>query len=220
MDIYRTEYFVDIVMVIDSTNSMGRFIRRLENDASIFYQKYLEWMEQGGTALPQVRIKVVGFCDYKCGCEPVICESTFFSLPVENAAFHEAVSCIEVNAIGDAPKCAYEALALAMQSDWMKYGAKRRQVILLFTDTPVNSFGDSNALVNSIRLRGMWNGLNGLETIEQQAKRMIVFVPNVASWSFIQDWDQVWISYVRPGDGCSEVDVNLIIELISNAIGM
>lgn len=227
-----SDYCVDIAMVIDSTGSMAPIIEEVKSNASDFYQKFLDAMQANGKNASQVRIKVIDYRDYKCDGQYAMNETGFFTLPAENDVFQSAMDAIEAKGGGDEPESAYEALALAMRSDWTTEGNKRRHVILLFTDASACSLGDSsrtssphypaNMPSDLAQLGDMWNGLAGQELAgmpEQTAKRMVVFAPQVESWTNLEGWEQVWTSYSQAGMGCDNVDIDMAIQLLVNSVG-
>ena len=127
-------YCVDIAMLIDATGSMSPIINEVKENAMAFCTRFHEVMEVMGKNVDELRIKVIPFRDYAYDGAQAMEDSGFFSLPEQNDAFRDYVSSITATGGGDEPESALEAMALAMRSDWTTKGAKRRHVILVFTD--------------------------------------------------------------------------------------
>ena len=55
--------------------------------------------------------------------------------------------------------------------------------------------------------------------MDQSAKRLLLFAPDVPYWSTISDnWDNVIHFPSRAGEGLQEVDYSQIVDTISNSI--
>lgn len=223
------EYFVDIVMCIDATGSMGPIIGEVKNNAIEFYQKFVDKMETKGKEISQLRIKVIAFRDFKSDEEPMK-ESEFFNLPEQNDEFKTFVEKIEAKGGGDEPENALEAIALALKSDWTKAGAKRRHVVLVFSDASAHDLGaeggadspryPSDMPKNLGQLRAWWEGNDQTfsSKLENEAKRLIAFVPNASPWSDMENFSLFWPMYSTAGTGLSEETIDTALEILAGSV--
>lgn len=219
-------YCVDIAMLIDATGSMSPIINEVKENAMAFCAKFHEAMEASGKNVDELRIKVIPFRDYAYDGDQAMKESGFFSLPEQNDAFRDYVSTITATGGGDEPESALEAMALAMRSDWTTKGAKRRHVILVFTDASAVPLKESsrtrseyypeNMPADLADLGDMWSGctqeLGGMP--DETSARLVLFAPNVKPWCDMQVWNNVWASFSKAGAGLSEIDTDMAINLL------
>lgn len=219
------DYNVDIVMCIDATGSMSPILSEVKNNAMSFYKKFIEEMEAQDPpkSVQQLRIKVIVFRDYGCDSEPMV-ESKFFTLGEggEDEDFNSFMNDIAAEGGGDGPENALEALALAMKSDWVKTGAVRRHVIMMYTDAPAlklqeraGSTGYPAGMPASIaELREWWEG----QYMENRAKRLLLFAPADTPWSDMIDWQNTFHTPSRAGSGCDDTDLRTCIHLLVKSI--
>nr|WP_295305991.1 vWA domain-containing protein [uncultured Blautia sp.] len=224
-------YCVDIAMLIDATGSMSPIINEVKENAMAFCTRFHEVMEVMGKNVDELRIKVIPFRDYAYDGAQAMEDSGFFSLPEQNDGFRNYVSSITATGGGDEPESALEAMALAMRSDWTTRGAKRRHVILVFTDASAVPLKESNRTksdyypenmpANLAELGDMWSGctqeLGGMP--DEQSARLVLFAPNVKPWCDMQVWNNVWASFSKAGAGLSEVDIDMAIQLLVASVG-
>ncbi len=216
------DYNVDIVMCIDATASMLPIINEVKNNASHLRQQFIDEMNIKGKRVEGLRIKVIVFRDYGCDSEPML-ESKFFKLDEEQAEFNAFVERIIATGGGDGPENSLEALALAIKSDWIKTGAVRRHVILMYTDAPALSLGarkDAAAYPvgempeDLAELRDWWES----QDMEARAKRLILFAPDADPWNTMVDWQSAFHIVSRAGSGCAESDMQTCIRVLVNSI--
>ena len=217
------EYCVDIVMCIDATGSMAPIINEVKDNAMSFYQRFIDSMEENDKDVAELRIKVIVFRDYICDSEPMV-ESSFFTLPEQNAAFRSFVSNIEACGGGDGPENALEAIALALKSDWTTGGSRRRHAILVFSDAPALSLGErsgasaypSGLPENLAQLGAWWEGTDQSlgSTYQPKAGRLVAFVPNAEPWTELQAWNRYWPAFSPAGTGLPDVDIQSAIDLM------
>ena len=224
-------YCVDIAMLIDATGSMSPIINEVKDNAMAFCTRFHEAMEAAGKNVDELRIKVIPFRDYAYDGAQAMEDSGFFSLPEQNDGFRNYVSPITAAGGGDEPESALEAMALAMRSDWTTKGAKRRHVILVFTDASAVPLKESNRTKSEYYpenmpadladLGDMWSGctqeLGGMP--DEQSARLVLFAPNVKPWCDMQVWNNVWASFSKAGAGLSEVDIDMAIQLLVASVG-
>lgn len=215
------DYNVDIVMCIDATGSMDAIIDDVKANALSIYQKFVDEMEAKGKSVQQLRIKVIAFRDYGVDSEPMV-ESKFFVLDEEAEAFRDFVNSIEATGGGDEPENGLEALALAINSDWVKTGAVRRHVILMYTDASALNLGEKSGEpgypadmpADLTELREMWEG----QKMEKRAKRLLVFAPDMEPWSNMLDWSNTFHTASKAGSGCDDTDIATCIHMLVNSI--
>lgn len=215
------DYNVDIVMCIDATGSMSSIINDVKANALSFYRKFVQEMEAKDKSVQQLRIKVIAFRDYGCDTEPMV-ESKFFVLDDESADFHNFVNGIEATGGGDGPENSLEAIALAMKSDWVRSGSKRRHVIIMWTDAPALALGARKSSssypgdmpADLAELHEWWEG----QEMEEKAKRLLIFAPDTEPWSDLVDWKNTFHSASKAGDGCSDTDIATCIHMLVNSI--
>ncbi len=215
------DYNVDIVMCIDATGSMSSIIEEVKNNALTFYQKFVDQMESKDKTVQQLRIKVIAFRDIAVDSESMI-ESDFFVLDEQNAEFQAFVNSIEASGGGDIPENSLEALALAMNSDWVTTGAVRRHVIIMYTDAPALALGlhkdkpgyPADMPADFAELREMWDG----QSMEKRAKRLLIFAPDMEPWSDMVDWSNTFHTASKAGSGCDDTDIQTCIHMLVNSI--
>lgn len=217
------EYNVDIVMCIDATGSMAPIIEEVKENALSFYPKFVEAMDEVNKEVAQLRIKVIAFRDYGCDDEPMA-ESKFFVLPDDNEEFRSYVSNIRAEGGGDGPENALEAIALALKSDWTTGGAKRRHVVLVFSDAPALRLGEragsdkypADMPADLAQLGSWWEGTDQTLGSKYQVKagRLVAFVPNAEPWTELQAWNRYWPAFSPAGTGLSDVDIQAVLDLL------
>ena len=216
------DYNVDIVMCIDATGSMASIIEDVKANALSFYQKFVDEMEAKSKSVQQLRIKVIAFRDFSVDSEPLV-ESKFFVLDDESREFHDFVSNIEASGGGDEPESSLEALAVAMNSDWVTTGSVRRHVIIMYTDASALPLGAGKGSANYpagmpadiAELREWWEG----QKMEKRAKRLLVFAPDMEPWSDIGvDWSNAFHTASKAGAGCDDTDIQTCNHMLVNSI--
>ena len=217
------DYNVDIAMCIDATGSMGSIINDVKKNALSFYQKFVDAMEREDKPVEQLRVKVIAFRDYGRDAEPMK-ESRFFVLSEEGEReeFHKFVEDIQATGGGDIPENSLEALAIAMTSDWVRTGSKRRHVIILWTDAPALDLRARRSCPNYpedmpadfAELHELWEG----QEMELKAKRLLLFAPDAEPWSDMVDWVNAIQQQSKAGQGCSDSDIDACIHLLVNSI--
>lgn len=219
-------YAVDLIMCIDVTGSMSGIIDTVKKNALTFYKQFKAAMTKEGKAVQQLRVKVISFRDYKSDKEPMV-ESKFFNLSDgasdESAAFEAHVNGLEARGGGDGPENALEALALAMNSDWVQTGNIRRHVIQLYTDAAALELGarkdypgyPEDMPADMVELCDMWEG----QMMEKRAKRLQIFAPEDAEpWEEFISWTNTILTPSKAGFGCSDLDMANCIHLLVKSI--
>lgn len=216
------DYSVDIVMCIDATGSMDSIIEEVKSNALSFYQQFVNEMEANLKSVQQLRIKVIAFRDFGVDSEPLV-ESKFFVLDEESEAFFNFVNTIEATGGGDIPENSLEALAVAMNSDWVTTGSVRRHVIMLYTDAPALPIGEKAG--SPAYPAGMPSSFAELhewweddQKMERRAKRLLIFAPDTDPWSAMVDWSNTFHTPSQAGKGCEDTDIANCIHLLVNSI--
>ncbi|MGH9268000.1 MAG: vWA domain-containing protein, partial [Acidimicrobiales bacterium] len=192
-------YSVDLVLCIDATGSMGPIIGRVKDSALNFYEDLQQIMEDKSKVVDSMRIRVIAFRDFYCDGDKSLEASTLFSLPADREAFAAFVSGITADGGGDEPETGLEALAVAMSSPWTTTGAKRRQVIVVWTDASCHPLEKSDGakppnypgqLPKSFdALTDMWEGSGYMDP---NAKRLILYAPDAYAWTdMANNWENV-----------------------------
>lgn len=223
-----SDYYVDIVMCIDGTASMRPIIEEVKSNALTFYRKFIDGMEEANKTVDGVRIKVIVFRDYGCDEKPME-ESEFFNIPDQETEFNAFVQGIEAVGGGDLPENALEAISLAMKSDWVSKGGKRRHVILVFTDAealPLGARADSPNYPAGMpedlaKLGAWWEGTDQtfVSTYDKLGGRLVVFGPNAYPWADLLAWNRYWPAYSPAGTGLKDVEINNVIDILVGSIG-
>ena len=210
-------------MCIDATGSMHGIINEVKANALSLYQQFVEQMEASDKNVQQLRIKVIVFRDFGVDSEPFV-ESKFFVLNEDGGAeeFHDFVDKIEASGGGDLPESSLEALAVAMNSEWVTTGSIRRHVIIMYTDATALPLGTHSSAAgypagmpaDFAELHEWWEG----QRMEKRAKRLLVFAPDMEPWSNMVDWTNTFHTASKAGQGCSDTDMDVCIKLLVNSI--
>lgn len=226
LDPVSFDYNIDIVMCIDSTGSMDPILDNVKRTARSFESLFKDAMRTEGKMVSQLRVKVISFKDYIIDAVPMR-QSPFFTLPEEQNAFKAFLDSIEASGGGDEPENALEAIAMALESDWVSTGTKRRHVILLFTDAsalplrersgcrdyPPNMPKDLGELGN------WWEGVSQFHrsSYEANAGRMVVFAPRKEPWTQMRSWSRFWCSY-NEKTGLEGTEMRDVISLLVGSV--
>lgn len=232
------DYKVDIVMCIDITGSMQDCIDIVKNRALQFWPDLKEALAAASKNVSDVRVKVIGFRDFEADGDGALEISRYFNLSDQGSSdpedYKAFVNGLVADGGGDEPENSLEALALAIQSDWVQTGDKRRHVIVMFTDASAHKLEDANRsnpnypenMPESFEdLTDVWmtpssGQQGGTKTkLKQPAKRLIVFGPEVYPWPEIyESWDQVVYNPSKAGTGLDDVSYEDIINAIVGSV--
>jgi hypothetical protein len=218
-------YAVDIVFCIDVTGSMAPILDRVKDNALRFYDDVQKNLTDKGKNVDELRVRVIAFRDFKADGAAALHESPFYPLPEEQASFAGFVRGLVPEGGGDAPESGLEAVALAVNSPWTTGGDRRRQVIVVWTDSPAQPL-DPSALPAPYagRIPGDFSALTDLWENEQgvmgaSSKRLILFAPDGPGWTDISGvWENVVHHPSKAGEGLSEVDYGTIVDSIANSV--
>lgn len=221
-----TSYSVDIVLCIDQTGSMHSIIDRVKTSALSFSDDLRHALDAKDKHIDSLRVRVIGFRDYKYNDHSPVDVSDFFDLPDENSKFSAFVSGLAAVGGGDEPESGLEALALAIDSEWSSTANKCRQLIVIWTDASAdplekNSLDPPPGYPTSLpkdldELTDWWEGQSHMN---HSAKRLIIYAPDAAGWSEIgASWDKTVHFPSAAGDGLSEYEYSEILESIANSV--
>lgn len=234
---YMIDTNVDIVFVIDATESMQPLIDKVKDLTLSFREELEKGLEKNKRRINSLRIKVIVFRDYYVDDRYAMEESNFFVLPEQNNDFHNYVSKIRAGGGGDEPESGLEALALALRSDFVQEGEKKRHIIVLFTDASAHEFEQQQDGIPSCYPNNMYRNLGELYSawgtgqdalgapseylaqMSKEAKRLVLFAPDIYPWKDIEmDLENVIRKDLNKGDGGQDLDLDDVIALISNSI--
>ena len=217
-------YFVDIVLVIDSTGSMRPVINRVKQQALEFHANILARMEQKNKSIDRLRMRVVSYRDFWADNEPIREMPEFVDMESEADKFETFVNALWADGGGDEPESGLEALALAIQSPWYKNSrSKKRNIVVVWTDatahplekakkTPPKNYPE-HMPANLDELTDAWDEL------PVASRRLLLYAPDQAPWNEIgHNWDQTIYFPSIAGEGLAEHDMDTILEAIANSI--
>lgn len=226
---YRNlRYALDIVLCIDVTASMLPILDTVKANALNFHKQLEDIMAEKGKAVSQVRLKAIAFRDFADNPDDAFAETEFLRFPHGARVFEEFILSLSARGGGDAPESGLEALALAIQAPWERGLDRRRHVILMFTDASAHPLGaviDSGAYPRSIarsedELFEQWGYQSSQSAVmENSAKRLILFAPDLEPWQEIAaSWNNTIFYPSEAGNGLDEWEMGEIIQTIANSI--
>jgi hypothetical protein len=226
MEKYRLTYNVDMVFCIDATGSMRHVIDLVKQNALSLYEDITAVMEKKHKVISQMRVRVIAFRDYVADGEDAMLSSDFFVLPAQAGAFYECVNGIAAQGGGDIPEDGLEALAYAIRSDWSRDGVKKRHIIVMWSDAPTHELGHGRiapwypeGMARDFDELSLWwedEQLGG--SMDENAKRLLIFAPDALQWSRIsREWAQV-IHVQTVSEGLLEVEYQQVLDAVCNTI--
>lgn len=222
----KTMYDVDLVLCIDGTGSMGPIIEMTKKNALNLPEDIMRKAEDLEMKISSLRMRIIVFRDYLSDGEYAMQTTDFFKLPAEKEEMHRVVSGVIASGGGDEPEDALEAIAYAMNSDWQPScpGAKRRQLIAVWTDASAHELGygksspyyDHSLPKDFDELTDWWGDDESEKScMHYRSKRMALFAPNVRPWTLLRNnWDNVFHYPSVAGQGMSESSYEEIINLL------
>jgi hypothetical protein len=216
---------VDIVMCIDCTGSMASTLDQVKANALKFYPDFLAELSKIGREVDQVRVKVIAFRDFFSDGDLALLESDFIPLNTNGSEFEDFVKNLSPKGGGDEPESSLEALALAMKSKWNKEGEKRREVIIMYTDSsaiplekdPKPAGYPSDLPKNLDEITDLWEGQTSPMT--DSAKRLLIYAPNAYPWAEIGSaWTNTIHHGSKAGGGLAEHDYSTIMYSLAKTI--
>ena len=219
---------IDLVICMDSTESMSPYLVDIKNHVNSFYQIIEDEFKDLDKEFGQFRIKIIAFRDYRVDDEPMK-ESDFFVIPEQKPELQSFLDSIYAKGGMESitgksePSNALEALALALKSDWTTRGARRRHLIVVFTDASASELGvglDSpqypDGMPSSLaELGAWWEGTDPSlsSTYERKSGRMVAFAPHAEPWIGMQSWNLYWPVFSEKCE-VTEFDMECVMNLI------
>lgn len=228
---------VDIVFVIDATESMQPLLDKVKNLTLTFRDELEKGLSKNKRKINKLRTKVIVYRDFYVDGQYAMEESPFYQLPEQTSAFHQFVSQIRAGGGGDEPENGLEALAVALRSNFVTDGTKKRHIIVLFTDAsahplelqqegvpgnyPPNMFKDLGEVYqfwgNGQDMLGSSFGSSA--QMIKDAKRLVLFAPNMYPWNDMEmDLENVIRKDMDKGNGGRDLDLDDVIALVANSI--
>lgn len=223
----RMTYEVDLVFCIDSTMSMDPILDTVKKNALNFYQDFHNVMSEKDKKVSQLRIRVVAFRDYYYDHERAMMVTNFFKLPSMSEDFEACVKSIIPDGGGDDPEDGLEALAYAMKSDWGMGSAKKRHVIVVWSDEGTHELGFGKKVSNYPKgmpkdfneLTEWWGSKGNPGLMDENAKRLLIFAPDKDGWRMIREnWNNVIHVETEAGTGLQDCEYSEILDVICNSI--
>ena len=224
-------YTIDMVFCIDATGSMEDFagsqmkiINMVKQNAINFYSDFNNIMDKKDRKVSQLRARIIAFRDYVADGEHAMMVTDFFQLPQQAAEFEACINRIHADGGGDIPEDGLEALAYAIKSKWTNEGAKKRQVIVVWTDADTHPMGFGSK--SRFYPEGMPSDLGELSEwwddpslMKQNEKRLVIFAPDEGNWKYISDnWNLTYHFPSVAGNGLAEKNYSEILNLIANSV--
>ncbi len=218
-------YAVDLALCIDATGSMSPVIDLVKGNALRFHGDVMRAMAAKQKRIDRLRARVIVFRDLHEDGDDALLASAFYELPAQQAAFAAFLAPLRAHGGGDEPESGLEALAIAMRSDWVRAGDRRRHVAVMWTDASAHRLEDARrrdtpgyppGLPRSFaELAALWEG----RAMDRASKRLLIYAPDVAPWTDIQGgWENVVHIVSRAGQGLGELDYADVLEVIANSI--
>lgn len=224
---FKLNYNVDMTLCIDVTGSMDNIINIVQRNALNLYKDVRDCMEQKGKHVDTLRVRIIAFRDYLADEEEAMLVTNFFNLPEDAENLKKCVSSLVAKGGGDDPEDGFEALAYAIKSKWNQEGSKKRHVIVLWTDDDAHPLGfgaraksyPKGMARDLAELTAWWGDSYNPGYMDQEAKRLVLFAPDVDGWRLISNnWDKVLHYPSDAGDGLKDMEYNQIISVISQTI--
>lgn len=211
LELVNIDCDVDVVMCIDNTGSMKDLLDMVKKNALNFHSDLQTYAAKKRRNIKKTRLKVIAFGDLA---QTPINESSMFVIPEEMDKYQSFINGISCGGGGDEPENGLEALAMAINTDWVISDYRCRHVILLYTDASAHtlenslthtSFYPPNMPGSLTELTDLWNRM------DNQARRLVLFAPSVYPWNDITlSWSDVShktenLDVVLSGDGYEEI---------------
>ena len=222
------DYTVDMVFCIDATGSMEdvsgsqiKIINMVKQNALNFYSDLNNAMAAKRKTVRQLRVRVIAFRDYLADAENAMLVTDFFMLPQQAKEFEACINSINADGGGDIPEDGLEALAYAIKSKWTNETAKKRHVIVVWTDACTHALGHGKG--SKYYPNGMPKNMSELndwwEEMNENSKRLIMFAPDESHWDYIsRNWDNVVHYPSVAGNGLAETSYGEILNAIANSV--
>lgn len=222
-------YAVDLALCIDCTGSMRQTLTSVKDAAKDFHNLLLDKMHEKGKVVTALRVRIVAFRDLFAD-DPAFEVSQFFNLPAETPEFEAFLAPLKAKGGGgDGPESAFEALSIAICSDWSRNADRLRHVVVMWTDAaphPLERGAEqmaqsefSEVLARDINtMTDWWESPQSIK-IQHSARRLVLFAPNKGPWSdVIDEWSSVVHFPSEAGRGLRDFELEQIIDALASSI--
>ena len=236
---------VDIVFVIDATRSMEPMIEKVKDATLTFHEDLYTALKECKRVINNLRVKVIWFRDFYFDGQYAYGESRFYELPAEKQDFHDFVAGIEAKGGYDDPESSLEALTMAMRSDFVTEGERKRHIIILFTDEEAHRFEDYEKLTNEAAKFGIkpemypenmfrdigefynaWSGNRSYQEalgagtggtkLDLYGRRLVLCAPDGYPWTDMEiDLENVLRITVEKGGSGEDLDMSEVYPMIA-----
>lgn len=209
--ILKEKFQADVIMCIDCTQSMDNIINTIKMNAINFYPDLKKRCVSHGKEILSMRIKVIAFRDF--GDLKPFETSIFFDMPEQESQFRSYVTNLHPYGGGDDPERGYDALGMAIESEW-NMTENAHQVIILWTDNASHPLQPTSKYKSVEEMSTAWKSKMG-----KNGKRLIIFAPNHPTWTFLeQNWDKTIRHDVNFGKGLTDIDYEEMLKTLSESI--
>ena len=214
-------YPVDLVFVVDGTESMSSCLETVKFNVLRLGDDLRERMSKDGKLLDSLRVRLIVFRDLYDDISTAFEVTPFFDLPAQKQEFERAVSAIQAFGGADPSESGLEALFLAIRSAWRNEprNFKRRQVIVLFSDNDAHEIGGAEIPLKFAQhphpksftdLKFLWERHDNQGSMNKHGKRLIMFAPDKVSISLPDvvktgndSWrDTIWLAIFQQWENC------------------
>ena len=221
------KYNVDLVFCIDTTGSMHGILDTVKKNALKFYPDLQNALEEKNKNVENLRIKVISYRDFYADGEGALDQVDFIDIKSNADKFNSFIHTLSPEGGGDEPENGLEALALAINSDWVKDGDRQRHIIIVWSDASTHPLEKNSGSKPSNYPIGMPKDFNELSDwwdgqeymTNSSAKRLILFAPDSNAWTDIAThWENTIHHPSKAGDGLADLDYKTILSAIVNSI--
>jgi len=222
-------YAVDLALCIDCTGSMRQTLASVKDAAREFHTLLTDKMTEKGKVVTALRVRVIAFRDLFAD-DPAFEVSEFFSLPAETSEFEKFLAPLKAKGGGgDGPESAFEALSIAICSDWTRDADRLRHVVVMWTDAPphplekgheqMSQSAFSGVLAGDINtLTDWWESPQSMK-IAHSARRLVLFAPSKGPWNdIIEEWSSIVHFPSQAGKGLRDFELDQIIDALASSI--
>jgi hypothetical protein len=222
-NIFGKKRNIDLVFCIDGTGSMSPCIESVKSNARRFHFEFVKAMTEAGSEIDSMRIKLIVFRDYQSDGQQSMLQSPFYELPSDEAEFAKYLSGISADGGCNEDANGFEALYLAMKSDFTT-GANDRQVIILFADTPAIPIKERKNCAyypsDMVDMKGLvetWHCVQGRDSkLRERNKRLVLFAPPNSNYGDIKrDLNRSVMEPVEIHSGLDGMAFQEIIKIIA-----
>lgn len=232
--VHRVRYPIDIVFVVDATESMGPLLDTVKHHILKLESDLRTRLQESGKDIDSLRARLIAFRDIIDHPESAIVATDFFDLPAQQDAFEAEIRGIRPFGGADAPESGLEALFIAMRSEWRREprDLKRRHIIMLFTDQEAHPLGEVRIPLKYANephpksmadLKRLWGPPSEQALMDGRYRRLVLFAPgsvDVDGRQVTTYWEQIaaeWENVVQvsvTSSGLKDVAWNQIIQAL------